>query len=342
MKVKKEHTIYDIAERLNLSPSTVSRALKDNPAISKKTRERINALAKELGYRTNTFARNLKIQKTNNIGVIVPKIDSSFISSAIGGIERIATESGYNLIISQSLESYEKEKTSAHDMFNNRVDGLLVSLAEKTVNTEHFKPFVERDIPILFFDRVDDELDCGKYTIDNYKASFDAVNHMIEQGCKNIIHITGNTNSKVYADRLKGYQEALNKNNLVFIEKNVIIGDLSLDSGINIAEEILKMQVLPDGVFVANDKCAVGCMLTLKRKGIKIPKDISFVGFNNDPISTLVDPNLSTVNYPGPKMGEMVARNLINFLQKKKNSDLKKNFIIDSELIIRESSLRYT
>ncbi len=341
MKSRKEYTIYDIADKLSISPSTVSRALKDSPSISKKTKDRIHTIAKELGYRTNTFARNLKTQKTFTIGVIVPYIDSNFISSAIGGIERIASNNGYNLIISQSLESFEKEVTITNTMFNSRVDGLLVSLAARTVNTDHFKPFIQKNIPLLFFDRVDENMDCGKYIIDNYSVSYKAVSHLVEQGCKNIVHIKGNINRNVYRERLRGYKDVLEHNHIPFYEKNVIATDMTLESGINIAKKILKWSELPDGIFVANDKCAVGCMLTLKNNNIKIPDDICVVGFNNDPISSLVEPHLSSVNYPGKTMGELVAENMIQHLKETNKDILKRNYVIDSGLIIRESSLRH-
>ena len=334
----KDITIYDIAKKLKISPATVSRGLKDHPSISKKTKKRIFALADEIGYRSNHFASNLRSGKTDTIGVIVPRLNSNFMSSMIAGVEHVANENGYTLIISQSSESETKEKASAKTMFNSRIDGLLVSLAYDTNDLNHFNNFFKKKTPVIFFDRVMEHEHCTNILIDNRKAAYDATKHLIEQGCKHIVHITALPKQNVYADRLQGYKQALNEAKIAFKEEDVIISNLSQDAGTEAAQQILEMKPRPDGVFVANDSCAVGCMLTLKQQGIRIPQDVAFVGFNNDPVSKVIEPNLTTINYSGYEMGQVAARHLINHLNGTSPMDNTNRIVLRSELIIRESS----
>ena len=335
---EKEVTIYDIANRLNISIATVSRALKDDPVVNKKTKKKIFEVAEELNYRSNHFARNLRNSRTETIGVIVPRLNSNFMSAVIAGIENVVNSEGYNLIISQSFEDVKKEIASARTMFNNRVDGMLVSLAYDTTDLEHFSIFHKKNIPVIFFDRVMEQPTYTNVVIQNRKAAYEATCHLISQGCKNIVHITAIPKQNVYKDRLEGYRQALIDNKIKFDDKNVIIGNLSLEAGATAKEAIMKMKPLPDGVFVANDNCAVGCMLALKQAGISIPGDIAFVGFNNDPVSKVIEPNLTTINYPGYEMGEMAARNLINHLSGNATIHTTSTIIMRSDIIIRESS----
>lgn len=340
MEKEKEITIYDLARKLNISIATVSRALKDDPVVSKKTKKKIFELAEEMGYRSNHFARNLRNQRTDTIGVIVPRLNSYFMSTVIAGIENVANSEGFNLIISQSSESAQKEMNSARTMFNNRVDGLLVSLAYDTEDITHFDAFYKKNTPIIFFDRVAEQDNCTNVLIDNRKAAYEATRHLIQQGCKKIAHITATPKRNVYIDRLEGYKKALAEFNLPITDDLLIIGNLSQEAGATAAEQLLQMPEKPDGVFVANDNCAVGCMLTLKQAGIRIPEDIAFVGFNNDPVSKVVEPNLTTINYPGYEMGEVAARNLINHLTGVAAITATNTILLRSELIIRGSSLK--
>lgn len=338
--MNKEITIYDIAKGLQISPATVSRALNDHPAVNEKTKQKIVDAADQMGYRSNTFASNLRRQRTNTIGVIVPRLDSHFMSSVIAGMEKVANKAGYNLIISQSLETIEKEIANAKTLYNSRVDGLLVSLAYDTDNIAHFEPFINKGIPVLFYDRVYEHKQITGVVIDNIQAGYKATSHLIEQGCKNIVHITGNLKRNVYSDRLKGYKYALVDNNISFKRGNVIVNDMNEEEGIKTAGQVLTMKPLPDGVFVANDSCAVNCIKVFKQKGLCIPKDIAVVGFNNDPICRIIEPGLTTINYPGHEMGEVAVRNLIHHIEGLNGNIITDNITLRSELIIRESSLR--
>jgi LacI family transcriptional regulator len=340
MEPLKEITIYDIAKKMETSTATVSRALNDNPAISENTRKKIQKVAKEMGYRHNNFAKNLRNQKSQTIGVIIHELVSTFVTSVLGGIEQVATEAGYDLIIAHSSEQMEKEKKNANNLFHKRVDGVIASLSFNTTNLDHFNPFIEKKIPLVFFDRVEENLELTKVIIDNYKCGYLATQHLIDQGCKRVAIVTGPQERNVYNKRYKGYRDALLDADMEIKKDYIIINELNAQSGIEAAKRLLKLKPVPDGVFVTNDLTAAVFMKELKKNGVKIPKDIAIVGFNNDAISEIVEPELTTINYDGFLIGETAATQLINHLQGK--SDVKKlsTIIVNSELIIRNSSLK--
>ncbi|HEY4336937.1 MAG TPA: substrate-binding domain-containing protein, partial [Puia sp.] len=238
----------------------------------------------------------------------------------------------------QSSESQEKEKANTVTLFNNRVDGLLVSLAYDTQSLAHFEPFLKKKIPIVFFDRTTDQPESICVQINNVKAAYEATTHLISQGRRRIIHITATQKRDVYIDRAQGYKQALADQRIPFREDYVIVGNLSQEAGADAAARIRQMNPLPDAVFVANDTCAVGCMIALKQMGVRIPEDIAFVGFNNDPVSIVIEPNLTTINYPGYEMGQVAARNLIAHLSGSAGTRSTNTIILRSELVIRESS----
>ena len=340
MLKRKEVTIYDLAEKLNISVATVSRALKDDSVVSKKTKKKIADLAEEMGYRSNHFARNLRQQQTNTIGVIVHELNSTFITSVLAGIEKVTTDAGYDIIITHSSESSVKEAHNAKNLFHKRVDGLIASLAFDTADLDHFKHFVDKGVPVMFFDRVEQDGNNTVVIIDNYKSGYQATKHLIEQGCKRIAHVTSSLKRNVYSQRYKGYQDALFDNGIALDENLILVNDLSEKAGIASAKQILKMKPLPDGAFITNDFVAAVCMRTLKENGISIPDDIAIVGFNNDAIGKLIEPALTTINYPGKDIGEIAARNLINHLKGISNLHHTNTIIVRSDLIIRKSSLK--
>jgi LacI family transcriptional regulator len=339
MPPKKEITIYDIAKVLNISPATVSRGLKDHPAINVKTRKRITEMAREMGYRSNTFASNLRRQKTNTIGIIVHELKSQFISSALAGIEKVTTKAGYDLIIGHSSETYKKEAANAHNLFHKRVDGLIASLAFDTANLDHFDPFVQKGIPIVFFDRVEDHHYGTRVIIDNVKAGFDATAHLAGQGYRHIAHITANLNRNVYAGRLQGYRQALTQFGLEFDPARLLVNDLGEGAAIDSARQVLNMDPRPDAVFITNDFCAAVFLRALQEAGLRIPQDMAIVGFNNDAISKLIDPKLTTINYPGEEMGESAALSLLDQMAGLSSARSTDTIIIKSELIVRGSSV---
>jgi LacI family transcriptional regulator len=339
MSSLKDVTIYDIAKALDISPATVSRGLKDHPGIRKDTKKRILDAALKMGYQHNTFARNLRVRKTNTIGVIIPRLNSYFMSTVIAGMEKVANDRGYNLIISQSQESVKKEIASVNTMFNSRVDGILVSLAFDTENIDHFNAMLKKEIPIIFFDRIAEHTKCTSIIIDNAKAGYDATLHLLDQGCQRIVYVGGSLNRNVYADRLKGYKRALAERGITYDPALTIINNLSEQAGSDAAQHILKMNPRPDGIFAANDTSAVACLSDLKQAGIRIPEDIAVVGFNNDPISRVIEPNLTTIHYPGQEMGEIAATTLINSINNMHSANLN-TLVLRHNLIIRPSSVR--
>jgi len=340
MPKEKEVTIYDIASALNISIATVSRALKNDPVVSKPTKKKIFDLATSMGYRTNHFARNLRNQTTKTIGIIVHELNSNFITSVLAGVEKVTTEAGYDLIIAHSSESFSKEIANAKNLFEKRVDDLIASLSLDTKNLDHFKSFKEKNVPVIFFDRVEQEGNNTVVVIDNNKCGYQATQHLIQQGCRKIVHITSSLKRNVYAQRFKGYKDALFDNGIAFDENLLIVHDLSESAAIDSAMQMLKIDPLPDGVFITNDFVAAVVMRTLKENNIRIPQDIAIVGFNNDAICTLVEPSITTINYPGIDVGEVAARNLINHLKGIGNMQNTNTIIIRSNLIIRGSSLK--
>jgi LacI family transcriptional regulator len=308
--------------------------------VNKNTRKKVQDTARELGYRHNTFASNLRTQKTHTIGVIVHELNSNFITSVLAGIEQVTTQAGYDLIIAHSSESFEKESANALNLFHKRVDGLIASLAFDTKSLAHFDMFNEKGIPVVFFDRVEEKSTNTKVVIDNYKCGYQATQHLIQQGCKRIVLVTANLKRNVYAQRHQGYADALHDNNIPYDEDLVLIKDLSEQCGTEAALQIMQLSPMPDGAFITNDFSAAVCMRVLKEHGLQIPEDIAIVGFNNDAISKIIEPQLTTVHYPGKDMGEIAARNLINHLNGVADIMQTNTIIVHSQLIIRSSSMK--
>lgn len=336
----KEITIYDLAKQLKVSSATVSRALKDDPTVNVKTRKRIRDFAEKMGYRTNYFARNLRTQKTYTIGCIVHELQSNFINSVLSGIEMVTAEAGYDLLIAHSGESYKREMSNAKNLFQKRVDGLIASLSIDTVNLDHYKSFADKQIPVVFFDRVESNNNYTAVIIDNYRCGYNATTHLIEQGCKKIVIVTSSLLRKVYAERFRGYKDALFDKGIPFDESLVFINDLSEQAGVSSAHQILAMKPMPDGAFIANDFVAAVSMRVLKENNIIIPDDIAIVGFNNDVIGKIVEPALTTVHYAGREMGEVAAQTIIRHLNGESNVQKINTIIINSNMIIRQSSLK--
>lgn len=340
MNSHKEITIYDIAASLRVSAATVSRALKGNKAISEKTRKRIIDKAQEMGYRSNTFASNLRKNKTHTIGVLMHELNSTFMLSVLTGIEKVIAETDYDIIIAHSAESGEREVANANNLFHKRVDGLIASLALDTPNLAHFEQFTRKKIPIIFFDRVEENNGGTKVIIDNYKAGYQATKHLLEQGCKHIAHITGNLTRNVYDLRHKGYLAALADHKIKADKKLVWLNNLDKEKCVAAANEMIQMKNRPDGLFVTNDFSAAICIQAFKEAGMNVPKDIAVVGFNNDAVSTIIEPQLTTINYSGFHIGGTAARILINHLKGVLDITQTNTIVLNAELMVRRSSLR--
>ena len=339
MKSSKDVTIYDVAKALNISPSTVSRGLKDHPHIRKETRNKIKDLANKMGYQRNKFASSLRKRRTETIGVVVPKLNSYFMAAVIAGMEKITNQGGYGLIISQSQESGKQEKSCISTLFNSRIDGLLISLAYDTENLNHLRMLFNKNIPVVFFDRVAECSGCMSVVIDNFKAGYEAASHLIGQGCRRIVHLGGNLQRNVYSERFRGYRQALADNGVKYEKDLIIISELNTQAGLEAAHSMIKMKKRPDGIFTANDTSAVAVICELQKAGVQIPEDIAVVGFNNEPVSQVVQPKLTTIDYPAKEMGEIAAKSLIGILNNSQPANLS-TIVLKHSLIIRESSLK--
>ena len=338
-KNNKQITIYDIAEKLDVSPTTVSRALKDHYSISKETTEAVKKLARKLGYRPNSVASSLRKNKTNTIGVIMPLINRPFIAALISGIEDVANKEGFNVIISQTYDSYEKEVANAHTLYASRVAGLIFSLAMETQQYDHFYPFLQNDVPIVSVDRIATELETDRVIIDNYAAAYKATEHLIQMGCKRIAHFGGAQYRNIYQGRQQGYIAALKKNNLPVDENLIVHSKLSLEEGRESTAYVLDLPQPPDGIFSANDSAAVSATQYAKQQGIRVPQDLAVVGFNDDPISSIIEPGLTTVAHPAFDMGRIAAQQVLK-PHDHKNIVQSQTIVLKTELIIRNSSLR--
>ena len=331
-------TIHDISKELNIDSSTVSRALNNSSRVSKKTRDKIQKKALELGYQRNSLASNLRTNRTNTIGVIIPRIDRHFFATVIAGIEETAYKSNYNVVICQSLESLHREQEIMSSLSSNRVDGVLISTSMETSDFQHIKSYIDNNHPVVFIDRACKEFkNCSSISIDNYQASYDATMLLIKNGRKHIAHFSGPQNIALYRERKEGYIQAL-KDNAIEIRKDYIFESLlSEKEGIECTKKLIKFPEV-DAIYSANDTAAISAIKYLKQKGIKIPKKIAVVGFNNDPISEVIEPSLTTVNQPGFEMGKIATDILIKQINTKLEDRIDESKILTPELIIRYSS----
>lgn len=340
--MKKHHiTIHDIAKELNTTASTVSRALQDHPRISKAMKQAVLDLARKLDYQPNAMASSLRKGKGNTIGVIIPRIDRYFFSSVIRGIEDVAYEAGYNVIISQSYDSKLREKQIVETLINGKVDGLLVSIAFETETSEHFQVVINRGIPLIFFDRAPIDMDASKVELDDFAGSFKAVEHLISQGCKRIVHLAGYKHISIYRNRLEGYKAALAKYNLPFDPALVFENTIAKEKGEEVASKIVSLNPRPDGIFSASDFSAMGVMFKLKDFGIKIPEEIALVGFANDPYTEVISPSLSSVDQHSKEMGQRAAQLFLEQI-KGDHTVYPKKIVLPPDLYLRQSSIRST
>jgi len=333
-------TIYDLAKALNTTASTVSRALQNHPRISKKMKTQVMELAEKLHFEPDPVALHLRTGKSSVIAVIVPRISRNFFAAAIAGIEQVAYENGYSVIFSQSNESYETEKSIIKTLLTKKVDAIAVSLSAETTDYSHFLPFINKGTPIVFFDRVPDGLNVSKVEVDNYQAAYQAVEHLIKQGCKRIYHLAGPLSLSVYRNRMNGYLDALKEYNIVPQENWIYHNGITLETGTEAANAIIAAGELPDAILAAGDFSAMGVLLAFKKAGISIPQQVALVGFANELFDVFVDPELTSVNLFSHELGETSARLLIEQLNQSPEERLIQHIQFPPELIIRSSSIK--
>ncbi len=336
--MKKQSTIKDIAKRLNISISTVSRALKNAPDVSNETKNAVMSVAEELHYQPNRLAVSFRVKQTNTIGVIVPNLDY-VLSTMVKGIDEVALEAGYTVMVCQSNESFGREVLNTSRMLQSLVDGLIISVSSETKTFDHIKKFVERDLPIVAFDRIVPEIIAPNVILDNEYAGYLATEHLIEQGYKNIAILAGPKNLGISNARMDGYLKAHKENNLKVDQKNIIHCDFNQDYAYFATKELLKSKNRPDAIFTISDRMAIGAMIAIKERGLKMPTDIGLIGFNNEPMLSLLTPTISSIEQPMFEIGKMAAKIFIERLHSEDNSNVTTE-ILKPRLIIRESSKR--
>ena len=332
-------TLKDIAKRLNVSPSTVSRALQNNPEIGKATKVAVRKLAAELNYEPNSVALSLRNKKTFTIGVIVPEIVHYFFSSVISGIEDAAYDSNYQVILCQSNERYANEVRNIKTLAKSQVDGILISYSKETHDFTHIESVRSKGVPVVFYDRSNENLELDSVIVDDFSGAYQAAEQLIKIGCKRIAHFKGPLHMELYLARLNGYLKALEDHGVEIDEKLIIDAD-SFKGGYKATCKLLEQGINFDGAFAVNDLTAVGIMKAVKSKGLRIPEDVAVVGFGDDAtLSEMVDPSLSSVVQPGFEMGKEATRLLLRIIDGKA-TDLPQQIKLSTKLKVRKSSNR--
>jgi len=326
-------TIKDIARELNISPSTVSRALQNHPDISVATRELVQEYAKAHHYKPNGLALSLRTNKNKTIGVIIPEIIHHFFSSVLSGIEEVSDEEGYNVIVCQSGEKYEKEVRNTEALISSRVSGVLASLSKNTTNYDHFQEIVDSDIPLVFFDRICIGILTDKVVVDDYNGAFSVTEYLIQTGCRRIAFFSSPPHLEISKNRKNGYLDALRKYKIPVDESLIRICDTREDA-IVVTPEFLQMEDRPDAFFAINDESAVGILYAVKQAGLKVPDDVSIFGFSNGLFALASDPMLSTVEQHGFEMGKNAAKLLISKIKGETQGQFT-NKIIKTNLVLR-------
>ncbi len=334
--MNKPATIKEIAKQLGTSISTVSRALRNAPDVNADTKKAVLALSDELSYQPNRLAQSLRHKQTHTIGVIVPNLDY-VLSMMVKGIDEVALEAGYTVMVCQSNESFGREMVNTRRLLDSLVDGFIISVSSETKSFEHFKKIQERKIPLVVFDRITPHLVAPSVRLDNEAGGFIATEHLIEQGYKRIAILAGPKNLGISNSRLEGYLNALKKHKMKRENELIIHCEFNQDYAFFATKELLAMKKRPDAICTISDRMAIGAMLAIKEKGLRMPQDIGLIGFNNEPALSLVTPTISSVEQPSFEIGKVAAK---LFIQNLHNSEDMSGVeeVLKPKLFIRESS----
>lgn len=331
-------TIKDIAKILNVSVSTVSRALRDTYDVNQETKERILSLAAELNYKPNFNATGLAQGSTHNIGVVLPFITNYYFSTVITGIQEVAYNDNYNIILFITNDSSERELSIIQNLSLSRLDGLLVSVSSNSDSCNHFQEIIDEGTPIVFFDRVASNIDTSKVMQDDYNGAFEAVEHLIESGYSKIAHIAGPKGLDFTEKRLNGYLDALKKHGLAASEEWIIYSGFSQEYGEADTYQLLQCEQRPDAIFAVNDRKAIGAIVALKNNGVVIGKEIGVIGFTDDPICTIISPSITTIAEPAFEIGKTCCELLLKHINKKNFNPHE--VILPGKLMVRDSTRR--
>lgn len=335
-------TIADIARELNLTGATVSRALNNRKGTSEDTRRLVQEAAERLNYRRDRIAYSLRSGRTNIIGVIIPSAEINFFGSVVHGIESMANQHGYNVLIYQSNEQPEYEKKGIETFLSSRVDGILASIAKETTEFSHYLEIKERGVPLVFFDRANDSLNIPSVVIDDYKGAYFATEHLIRQGYKRIAHIAGQQHLKIFKDRLDGYKAALTAYGITVEDELVYFGNVSIDAGRQAIQHLLSLPQPPDAVFAVEDFTALGAVKELKDKKIEIPEAFGVVGFANESFDEHITPSLSSIDQQTVQMGKEAFMLLMELIEDKGDVQVQKRtkIVLEPVPAFRQSSMR--
>ena len=332
-------TIKDIAKQLGVSVATVSRALRDLPDIHPDTKKLVLDLAKALDYQPNVLATSLVKSKTKTLGLIVPDLGYYFFSTVVKAVEDAAIAAGYSLLIAQTQESFERELTNIQNLSRSQVEGIIISLSRETVNFEHLTRLQRRGIPLVFFDRDSEEIDASKVMVDNEQSAYEAVKHLIENGCKRIAFLAGPTNVSVSNQRRMGYSRALQEAGIESDPSLIIHSDYFQDSAISKTHQLMKEANRPDGILVVSDRLAIGVLIALRELNISVPNEVKMVSFNNEPICSLVSPTISSIAQPLEEIGRLSVELLLEQIEHKTDNPIPRVEVLKTKLIVRESSV---
>jgi len=329
--------IKELARALDLSTSTVSRAFRDNSDISKETKERILAMAKQLNYQPNHYASNLREQKSKTIAVIVPELANNFFSQAIHGIERVAREKGYHILIYATEDDFAKEVSFIRHLHNGRADGIIMSVSGEANDHTYLNELAKKRLPLVFFDRVYEDIITPRVITNDYQSSFIAIQHLIKQGCKRIAYLVINKNLSIGKTRMQGYLDALAKFKIPFDESLIIDCSQSYKKNQVILRDMLT-DTKPDGVFTSVERLAFATYYACYELNISIPDQLKVIGFSSLEIAPLLNPSLSTITQPATKIGIEAAELLFKMLDDPLSVDPHKRVILDSKLVKRNST----
>lgn len=330
-------TLKDIADKLGISISTVSRALKDHPDVNSETRTAVMDLARKMEYEPNLMAQNLRKKQSNLIGVIVPRLAYHLYAMVISGVEEVLEKYGYHFMICQTNESYEKEVAILKEFNAIRPAGYLISLASETSNFDHLRQLQRKKIPIVFFNRDCREITAPKVIIDNRNAAFNAVKHLHGQGYRRIAFLAGPENLQISNHRIEGYRQAIETLKMKFIPEYIQYANFTREDGSHKTSVLLALNDRPDAIIAFSDQMAIAAMLTIKKAGLRIPDDIAIMGFNNEPGDQLMEPTLTSIDQPAYEMGQKAAEMLLARIQ---GSDICEVVVLQSQLIARKSTLK--
>lgn len=334
-------TLADLARELNLTTSTVCRALNDHPAISHTTKQVVRQLAKDRNYHPNKIASTLRLGKSPILGVLIPSAEISFFASVIHGIEKVARQMNFNVLIYQSNEDEEIESRGVTTFLQSRVACVIASLSKETTDLRHFIGLKNKGVPLILFDRASDEIEAPSVVIDDYLGAFKATCHLLEQGCRRVAHIAGQQHVAIFNRRLRGYVAALKHYNIPLDEDLIVYGKVSIESGRMQMHRLLLLDEPPDGVFAVEDFTALGAIQAIKAAGKKIPDEVAVIGFANEDFGQYITPPLSTVDQQSTIMGEEAAK---MFFQLSEGNNFYKHppqkKVLEPVIICRESSLK--